>query len=259
MTPTVSKVLAALCVVASAPAVATAQTNTPGAAVLQQMHDAYAGKWYNTLRFVQKTTQYRPDGSAVISTWYETLRQTPNATQLRIDFGDPHLGNAVLYTADSSWRFREGKLASAAASGNEFLPLIEGVYVQPVAQTVAELKSTKVDMSRVADGTWNGKPVKIIGVSNASDASAPQIWVETERNLVVRMIMAGNSPADAMDVHLEDFVKAGEGWLATKVTMSVGGKPRQTEEYADWRVGMDLPEAMFSLTNWITPVHWAYR
>ena len=37
------------------------------------MHDAYAGKWYRTLTFVQKTTRYRPDGTTNISTWFESL------------------------------------------------------------------------------------------------------------------------------------------------------------------------------------------
>jgi len=34
-----------------------------GAEVFQRMHDAYAGKWYRTLTFVQKTTQRRRDGT----------------------------------------------------------------------------------------------------------------------------------------------------------------------------------------------------
>jgi len=60
-----------------------------GAEVFQRMHDAYAGKWYRTLTFVQKTTQRRRDGTDSVSTWYESLRQVDGLTQLRIDFGDP--------------------------------------------------------------------------------------------------------------------------------------------------------------------------
>src|SRR3954464_6101685 len=114
---------------------AYAQT-TPktGAEVLQRMHDAYAGKWYQTLTFVQKTTQYRKDGTTAVSTWFESLRQaTPTTTQLRIDVGDPSIGNGMLYTADSTWRLRGGNVSSTQGQGNEFLPLIEGVYMQPVS------------------------------------------------------------------------------------------------------------------------------
>ena len=37
------------------------------------------------------------------------------------------------------------------------------------------------------------------------------------------------------------------------------GKPLQVEDYADWKVGMDLPSAMFSATKWIPDQHWANR
>src|SRR5258707_14087509 len=84
-------------------------TPKTGAEVLQGMRDAYAGKWYHTLTFVQKTTQFRKDGTTAVSTWFESLRQpTPTTTQLRIDVGDPTVGNGVLYTADSTWRLRSG-------------------------------------------------------------------------------------------------------------------------------------------------------
>ena len=65
-------------------------TPKSGEEVLQRMHDAYAGKWYRTLTFVQKTTRYRPDGTSNVSTWFESLEHAgPGATRLRIDIGDP--------------------------------------------------------------------------------------------------------------------------------------------------------------------------
>ena len=236
------------------------QTPKTGADVFQRMHDAYAGKWYSTLRFVQKTTQVRPDGSRIISTWYESLRHDPSTgTQLRIDFGEPGAGNGTLYTADSTWVFRGGKLAAARAGGNEFLPLIEGVYMQPVARTVAELASANVDMARVIAGRWQTRPAWIIGVPSDADTTSPQIWVDQERNVVVRMILRVSPALPPMDVHLDDYVPVGAGWLATKIAMSIGGAPRQIEDYADWRVNVDLPAALFSLTSWTTAPHWANR
>src|SRR5689334_13017219 len=98
--------VAATC--ASAPLGTLGAQSVPksGAEVFQRMHDAYAGKWYTSLTFVQKTTQRRQNGTDTVSTWYESLRQKGNATQLRIDIGDPSAGNGVLYTADSVWGVR---------------------------------------------------------------------------------------------------------------------------------------------------------
>ncbi len=228
-----------------------------GAEVFQRMHDAYAGKWYRSLTFVQKTTQRRKDGSDTVSTWYESLRQDGRTTQLRIDVGDPAAGNGVLYTADSVWRVRAGKPAGASGGGNEFLPLIEGVYFNPVEQTIAELASTKTDMSRVTEGHYQNRRVWIIGTSAAADTTSPQIWIDAERNVAVRAILSPAPTMPVLDIHLDGYEPIGSAWLATRITMTQGGVPRQTEEYRGWKVNMDLPPGLFDVATWTTAPHWA--
>src|SRR5689334_17241142 len=237
----------------------TAQT-TPktGAEVLQRMHDAYAGKWYKTLTFVQKTTIRRRDGTDTVITWHESLRFTnAHATQLRIDQGDLSAGNGVLYTADSSWAVRAGKLAAARPNGNEFLPLIEGVYMQPVARTMKDLDSAKIDMRRVSRGEWQGRPAWIVGASSPSDSTSTQFWVDIERNVVVRMLLSPGGSGPMLDIHLDGYVSLAGGWLATKIVMTQGGQPRQSEEYSDWKANVPLPDELFSVDAWTTAPHWA--
>ena len=155
--------LASLVLLAATATAGGQSTPKSGTEVLQRMHDAYAGKWYRTLTFVQKTTRYGKDGAPNVSTWFESLRQLDaNTTQLRIDIGDPAAGNGMLYTADSTWRLRNGAVAATQGEGNEFLPLIEGVYMQPVARTAAQLHGTKVDMQRVTKGRWQDRAVWIV-------------------------------------------------------------------------------------------------
>lgn len=230
-----------------------------GAEVFQRMHDAYAGKWYRTLTFVQKTTQRRPNGTDTVSTWYESLRQVGGLTQLRIDVGDPSAGNGVLYTADSSWRMRDGKPVSASAGGNEFLPLIEGVYFNPVEQTIRELSSTKTDMSRVIEGSYQNRRVWIIGAASTADTTSPQIWIDAERNVAVRAILSPAANMPVLDIHLDGYVPIDGTWLASKIAMMQGGVPRQTEEYRDWKVNVDLPASLFAVVTWTTSPHWAKR
>jgi hypothetical protein len=235
---------------------AAQSTPKTGVEVLERMHDAYAGKWYRTLVFVQKTTQNR-GGTPVVTTWYESLRYTDaTGTQLRIDIGEPAAGNGVLYTTDSSWRVRGGTLAAATGQGNEFLPMIEGVYMQPVAKTAEQVKALGVDMSKVIRGEWQGRPVWIVGVSSAGDSTSAQFWVDVERNVVVRMIMPGG-PRGVMDIHLDDYRRTGGGWLATKIAMLVGGTPVQTEDYSDWKTEIELPAGLFNPATWSTTPHWA--
>src|SRR5580765_356287 len=66
-----------------------------GVALLNQMRNAYLGKWFKTVTFVQQTIQTHQDGKVDTTTWYEALR---SPDRLRIDFGDPKSGNGVIYT-----------------------------------------------------------------------------------------------------------------------------------------------------------------
>jgi transcriptional regulator len=248
-------IVAALAVAAAAPAVAQ-PTPANGTEVLRQMHDAYAGKWYHTLVFQQKTTTYR-NGTPAVATWYESLRHTADhGTQLRIDIGAPSLGNGMLYTADSAWVMRNGTLASMRDRGNEFLPMIEGVYVQPLDVTIAQVGRIGFDLGRVAAGQWRGRPVWIVGAASASDSTSPQFWVDRERNVVVRMLIAGAPDAAPMDIHLDGYEPVGGGWLATKVAMYIDGAPRQLEEYSGWRADLDLAPGLFDPATWTTAPHW---
>lgn len=247
------KLLLALSLI-TAPLVASAQDAAPrsGTEVLERMRAAYDGKWYHTLTFAQKTTVFLPTGDKRIQSWRESLAHTARGTQLRIDIGNAADGNGMLYTPDSVWRFRGGKLAAHTADGNAFLPLIEGVYVQPVSKTVTELASTKVDLGKVYVGQWKSKPVWVVGATSASDMTSPQFWVDPAQKVVVRFMIPIGGP-DPLDVVLEDYVPAGGGLLATKITMSQKGVPKQIEEYADWKTDMDLPAKLFDINAWTQP------
>jgi hypothetical protein len=132
-----------LCVVLASCATTSGRTGAgepaDGRALMARMHDRYAGRWFQTLTFVQRTTQWRPDGKVQVSTWYESQR----GPRLRIDVGDPSAGNGALYTADSLYVMRAGKVARTVAERNPFLPLIVGVYIQPLDVTVAQIAPYK--------------------------------------------------------------------------------------------------------------------
>jgi len=242
-------------------ATASSRTNNSepadGRAVLARMHDRYAGRWFQTLTFVQRTTQYRPDGTSQQSTWYEAQR----GPRLRIDVGEPSAGNGALYTADSLYVVRAGKVVRTRAEGNPFLPLIVGVYIQPLEVTVAQIAPYKVDLSRVHVQEFEGKPTYVVGSASPSDTASPQFWVEKDRLIVTRFRLPLIPSPDnhVQDVRLENNVAVGGGWLATRVRMLDQGKPLQTEEYSDWRVNVPLPETFFQAEHWTEGEHWTRK
>jgi hypothetical protein len=232
---------------------------SPGRVVLEKMHETYAGKWYHSLTFVQKTTQFRPGQPERIQTWWESLRYTPQAgVQLRIDAGDLTSGNGSLATADSTWIMRNGMLAQVRPSGNEFLPWIEGVYMQPLDVTERQVRAMGVDLGKTRQGTWRGRPVTVVGASAADDTTHSQAWIDDERQVIVRMIVA-EAAGPLLDVYLDDYVRAGGGWLETKVDIYIDGVLRQREEYSDPKADVVLPEALFEPGQWLAAEHWGRK
>jgi hypothetical protein len=223
------------------------------------MRDAYPRGWFNTLTFTQKTTTRAADGTEKVATWYEALRYTETkGAELRIDTGEPSAGNGVLYTADSVWVFRGGKLTVTRAGGNALIPLIQGVYLQPVARTVAELKPTGVDLSRpVVLGQWRDRAVWIAGATSAADSTSPQFWVDVENKAVVRAIMRPSPGGRVMDMRFEKLVRVADGWLATRCEFYVDGKLAQAEDYEGWRGNPRLEPALFEPATFGTAPHWA--
>src|SRR4029077_11937863 len=197
-------------------ALASAQTPpSPGSGreLLRAMRDAYDGRWFKTLTFAQATTTRDSTGKERAATWYESLRYTAaRGTQLRIDTGDPAAGNGVLYSPDSVWVFRSGKQVAMRAGGNKLLPLIQGVYLQPVERTVQELASTGVDLARpVVRYQWRGRPVWIAGAAATGDTTSPQFWVDVETKALVRGIYSPVAGAPVMDMRLDSLVATGGG------------------------------------------------
>jgi outer membrane lipoprotein-sorting protein len=219
------------------------------------MRAKYLGKWFKTVTFSQQTIQTRPTGVVDTSTWYEALK---SPDRLRIDFGDPKNGNGVIYTADSLYVVRSDTIARTVASGNPFLPFVAGVYAQPLDTTLRQIGVYKFDLNKVYTTTWEGRPVEVAGAQAASDTLSPQFWVDKERLVVVRMLVALNpsAPTDVADIRLEDYRPVAGGWLAVRVAIMRGGKVIQKEEYADWRGNVDLPDDFFVAQQWGKVPHW---
>src|ERR1051325_1757555 len=101
---------AAASTVACAPAATQPAANiTDGESLIRAMHARYAGKWYNTLSFTQKTTRRLPNDSVRIDTWTE-YGAMPG--RLRIEMGAREAGNGAIYANDSVYAVRGGRVVA---------------------------------------------------------------------------------------------------------------------------------------------------
>src|SRR5438132_6535315 len=105
--------------------------------LVQAMQKKYAKSWYKTATFVQKTTNYQPDGTKKVETWYEAL-SVPGS--LRIDFTPVKDGNGILFTNNQIYSFKNGKLDTNRPYVHPLMVLGFDIYRLPMVDLVEKLK-----------------------------------------------------------------------------------------------------------------------
>lgn len=224
-----------------------------GDAVVAAMHDRYAGRWYRTVTFRQKTSRLRPDGTWDVQTWYEAL-EVPG--RLRIDFDPVSSGNGVLYARDSQFVAANGRLVRAEPGINDLLLLGFDVYANPVARTDSLLRRQGFDLARVHEDTLEGRRMIVVG-ARAGEPRRKQFWVDADRLLFVRLMEA--DPRDSMrvqDIRFVNYQPRGEAWISPRVEIHNGGKLVFSEDYSDIRTDVPLDESIFDPTPWRNPKNW---
>lgn len=217
-----------------------------GEELIQQMRDRYAGKWYRTLTFTQKTTL--PDGK--VETWYEAL-ELPG--KLRIDIAPLDSMKTILFRNDTVYQFDQGKLKDSKPLVHPLMVLGFDVYGAPVAETVRRLKGLKYDLSKMHQTTWQGRPTYVVG-AQAGDTTSPQFWIDAERLYFVRSLEPSRKdPSVINDVRFEKYIALGGGWLEMEVLFLSNGKQQVKEEYLEPKANVKLDPAIFDPSRWKAP------
>jgi outer membrane lipoprotein-sorting protein len=244
---------AALALIACAPAAvrpaAAQQIRTPEA-LLRAMRDRYAGRWYTTLSFTQKTTRRLPNDSMRVETWHE-WGAMPG--RLRIEIGEPAAGNGVIYANDSAYVVRGGNVVARRGDRNSLMVLGFDVYVLSPERTAQVLTEEGFLPGTLRTDSWNGRPVYVV----TSEANGHhEFWIDAENLLYVRSVEPIPGPngaaARVLDVRFEDYKQHGGGWMAERVDIRMDGKTVQMEEYSDVKVNQTLSPDLFVPEKWST-------
>ena len=232
-------------------AVRTAYAN--GEDVLTAMHDRYAGKWYNTITFTQKTSRLAADGKWNVQTWYEAMR-VPG--QLRIDFDPISAGNGVLYTRDSAFAVTNGRALRGQASINPLLLLGFDVYGNTPARTASLLRKEGYDLALVHPDTFQQRRMIVVG-ARPGDMHHRQFWVDAERLYFVRILEpAPRDSSKTQDIRFLNYEPRGAAWISPRVEVWTDGKLGFHEDYSDMRTDVALDNALFDAAKWKTAKHW---
>jgi hypothetical protein len=228
--------------------VTRAQPRTPdpasGEELVRMMHDRYAGKWYRTMTFVQKTTM----ANGTVETWYESLKLPGH---LRIDIAPLDSGRVLLFRNDSLYQLQHGVVNAARATIHPLMVLGFDVYGDPAETTIGKLKRLNFDLTRIHTGEWQGKTVWIVGAA-AGDDRSNQFWVDQDRLLFVRMIRVSAQGA-VSETQFNKYVAAGNGWVAPEVLAFSNGQQGTKEEYSDIKSNVTLPDELFDPNRYVKP------
>jgi hypothetical protein len=215
---------------------------TGGEAVVREMHARYEKSWYDTMKFIQKSTTYNPDGTTKVETWYEAAI-LPG--KLRIDFGSPSDGNTALLTGGKAFLFQNGKLKTTRPQLNMLLVLGFDVYRQSPETTLAQLKQEGFNVDKFHEDSWQGEPAYVVG-ADKGDLQSKQFWVEKRRLLFVRIIEPDSRDPNRLDdIRFTDYRQLTRGLIAARVEVHSEGKLVFTEDYSEIQTDLKLDPAFF--------------
>ncbi len=224
--------------------------------LVRAMHARYAGKWYETLTFVQTTSFYGEDGTITQDQiWYEAAH-VPG--RLRIDIAPLENGRTVVYANDSLYRFRDGELANSGPGLNPLLLLGFDVYGQSAERTLEQLETLNFDLSKFRADEWQGRSVHVVG-ADAGDEHSTQFWVDQERLLFVRLLQpAGPGGERTQETQFNEYEPLGGGWIAPEVVFMTDGVMTMLEVYREMRANVKLDDELFDGGTW-GPAGWVER
>ena len=218
--------------------------------LVSAMHKKYAGKWYKTLVFAQKTTQFKPDGTVQSGVWYEALSMPG---KLRVDYDPLASGSGTIYAGGINNTFKDGKLVNSQPVNHALLVLGFDVYFQPVATTLEQLKKMKMDLSVLREDVWQGRSVYVVGTTQG-DLRSPQFWIDKKNLYFVRLVQpVGKDGANTQEIEFNKYEKVkGGGWIAPEVVFIVNSKRVFLEEYYGIRTNIPLDDNLFDPQQWMT-------
>jgi outer membrane lipoprotein-sorting protein len=217
--------------------------------LIQAMQQKYAGSWYRTATFVQKTTNYDKDGQKTVSTWFEAL-SVPGS--LRIDFTPVKDGNGILFTDRKVFSFKDGKQESSREYVHPLMILGFDIYRLPAAEVMTTLQDLKFDLSILREDTWQGRTVYVVGAKQG-DLHSLQFWIDAKQLYFVRLLRQDGS--QTQETQFNKYQRLGGGWMAPEVIFKVDNQIRTTEEYSEMRANPTLDRKLFDPQYW-TSVHW---
>ena len=232
--------------------IAPAHGQTGNIISLEKIQQRYAGKWPKNMSYIKKIVSRRY-GRTDSSTHYYAYLFPQYA---RIDNRSPDNGNSTIFKGDSAWNFRyHRKFGNGYGHARRYFSeyMLGEIYWDNIEGLKKVLANSKIDFTKQAKGTWEGRTVYVIGATTLEDTYHAQVWYDAEYLYPVRFFWGGTG--NVLYSHYE-IKRQGEIWqpVATKDFVN----KRQTGEtrFVSFSFDRQLSEALFDHEKYGT-FHWA--
>lgn len=217
--------------------------------LIREMHNAYAGKWYRTLKLRQTNTFYTQSGKEEKSRWVQSL-SVPG--KLRVDFEPLSSKSGLLILDNRVTTFDNGRRIDSRRSIQPILTLTADVYANSPAVTLRRLDSLGIDLGRFRADRLDRNPVYVIGARNDEDVQSNQVWIDAERLVLVRLIQREKRGDRTIvtDTRLRDYKQVEGVPVAHQLVATRDGRPYFKEEYENVRVNESIPSRFFDPSRW---------
>ena len=234
-----SAILLSILFISCAPSIQTPQQ------LVTRMKEAYGSSYLKTLTFTQRTVHTAQDGTIKEDTWYESYRSPGD---LSIRFDPVTEGNGILFSRDSVFSFEAGIARVARPMIHPLLLLGFDVYTLPVEETMSKLEKLGFDLSVLDEGTWQDRPVYIVGAMAGNDTTK-QFWVDAERLVLVRTLEPRMRMM--MEVQFNDYQQVEGSWVGAEVLFLRDGQKVTEEYYTDLKANPEIDEREFDALRWM--------
>jgi len=217
------------------------------AELIQAMHAAYSGKWYEKLTITQKVEFYK-DGEVEREEVWNEIIELPG--KVRSNILPAEDGNAEVFLNGTYYWFRDGELKQQRNTEHVVLLLGFDVYLQDPESTMAKLGRAEFDLEKMHLGERDGRPVYVVG-ADEGDAETNQFWIDQERLIFVGQVTRSNA-GNLIEVALSEFEKLEDGWIATRFQFKRNGDLLLDETYQDYHLLEEIDPAVFDVENFKT-------
>jgi sialate O-acetylesterase len=209
-----------------------------GRELVRAMHARYAGRWYRDFMLVQDVTRYRESGESK----ERVAEYISLPGRVRAITGPIEDGNAEIYADGVFHVYEKGRPTREMEYVHGVLNLGFDVYVQEPERTIAQVEALGVDLGRIRDAEWKGRPAWVVGAAEG-DVTSPQFWVEKDRLLCTRLVWKRQDAV--LDVDMGRFEPLGQGWIAADLLFKRNGQPAVHEDYVTFGLVDRMDPSLF--------------